>query len=109
MAPAIAFNAVSPGERRSRGPEAAVAMLAERQRGVASRPQLLRLDASDDGIDRRIGAGGRHVIHRGGYAVGHRPLSRKARYVGALLFAGDVAVLSHCSAADLWELRVAKE
>src|SRR3954469_4524025 len=97
------------GERRSRGVDAAMAMLAERQRGVASRAQLVRIGASDDGIDRRIRAGRLHVIHRGVYAVGHRHLSREARYVAAVLFAGDGAVLSHCSAADLWELRASKE
>src|SRR4051812_32604321 len=97
------------GERRSRGIDAAMAMLAERQRGVASRAQLVRIGASDDGIDRRIRAGRLHVLHRGVYAVGHRHLSRNARYVAALLFAGDGAVLSHCSAADLWELRATKE
>src|SRR3954453_19008558 len=97
------------GERRSRGVDAAMAMLAERQRGVASRPQLIRIGASDDGIDRRIRAGRLHALHPGVYAVGHRHLSRKARYVAALLFAGDGAVLSHRSAADVWELRTSKE
>src|SRR3954467_14461173 len=97
------------GERRSRGVDAAMAMLAERQRGVASRAQLVRIGASDDGIDRRIRAGRLHVIHRGVYAVGRRHLSREARYVAALLFAGDGAVLSHRSAADVWELRSPKE
>jgi very-short-patch-repair endonuclease len=48
-------------------------------------------------------------MHRGVYAVGHPSVSRVGGYHAALLFAGDGAVLSHRSAADLWELRPSKE
>src|SRR5215211_498232 len=97
------------GKRRSHQPDAAVAVLAGSQRGVVDRGQLLRIGVSRRAIDRRIQAGRLHVIHRGVYAVGHRHLSREARYLAAVLFAGDGAVLSHRSAADRWELRASKE
>lgn len=43
------------------------------------------------------------------YAVGHRRLTRTAQLRAAVLFAGEGAVLSHRSAAVLWELRSTKE
>jgi very-short-patch-repair endonuclease len=49
------------------------------------------------------------VVHRGVYAAGHRRLSREGHYLAAVLASGAGAVLSHCSAADLWELRASKE
>jgi hypothetical protein len=60
-------------------------------------------------IGDRIRAGRLHPIHQGVYAVGHRRFSREGRYRAALLFAGEGAVLSHRSAADLWELRASNE
>ena len=50
-----------------------------------------------------------HRLHRGVYAVGHPEIPREGRYLAAVLFAGEGAVLSHCAAADLWELRASKE
>lgn len=90
---------------RSRGADAAVATLAGAQEGVVSRVQLFALGLSRDEIGGRIRAGRLHIIHRGVYAVGHARLSRNGRYRAAVLFAGRGAVLSHASAADLWELR----
>ena len=95
------------GERRSRDWDATVALLAERQHGVVSRLQLIEIGLGADAIDRRIQAGRLHPIHRGVYAVGHRRLSREGRYLAAVL-ATD-GVLSHRSAADLWELRASRE
>jgi very-short-patch-repair endonuclease/predicted transcriptional regulator of viral defense system len=97
------------GERESRGVDAVIAALATRQHGVVSREQLRRIGLSEDEIDRRIRAGRLHPIHRGVYAVGHRRLSREGRYLAAVLASGEGAVLSHRSAADLWELRASTE
>jgi very-short-patch-repair endonuclease len=97
------------GKRRSRAIDAVIAGIAERQHGVISRPQLIRIGLDSDSIDRRISAGRLHPIHRGVYAVGHRNLSREGRYFAAVLFAGEGAVLSHRAAADVWELRASKE
>jgi very-short-patch-repair endonuclease len=44
-----------------------------------------------------------HRLHRGVYAVGHRSLSWRGRWLAAVLAAGDGAVLSHTSAAALWK------
>jgi hypothetical protein len=43
-------------------------------------------------------------MHRGVYAVGHRGLSLHGRFMAAVLACGDGTVLSHGSAAVLWEL-----
>jgi very-short-patch-repair endonuclease len=46
-----------------------------------------------------------HRIHRGVYAVGHVRLTRKGRWMAAVLACGPEAILSHRAAAALWELR----
>jgi very-short-patch-repair endonuclease len=56
-------------------------------------------------IDRRVRRGRLHVVHRGVYAVGHRVLSPRGRWMAAVLAAGPGAVLSHRSAAALWGIR----
>jgi very-short-patch-repair endonuclease len=97
------------GEGETRALGAVVATLATRQHGVLARTQLRALAISDDVIDRWIAARRLNPLHRGVYAVGHRRLTGEARYLAAVLFAGDGGVLSHCSAADLWGLRATKE
>jgi very-short-patch-repair endonuclease len=82
-----------------------VAGLASRQHGVVSRSQLLAAGMSAREIvvwqrHRRL-----HPLHRGVYAVGHRALTRRARWMAAVLAAGPGAVLSHRSAAALWGVR----
>ena len=44
-------------------------------------------------------------MHRGVFAVGHPPLTREARWMGAVLACGDGAGLSHACATALWEIR----
>jgi very-short-patch-repair endonuclease len=97
------------GQRRSRDRDATLAVVAARQEGVISHSQLIRIGFDDDVIGRQIAAGRLHPMHRGVYAVGHPSVSRTGRYLAAVLFAGDGAVLSHCAAADVWELRASKE
>jgi predicted transcriptional regulator of viral defense system len=48
-----------------------VALLAERQRGLITREQLLALGFSDRAIARAVAAGRLHRVHRGVYLVGH--------------------------------------
>jgi very-short-patch-repair endonuclease len=97
------------GERETRAANAVIATLATRQHGVVSRDQLRAVGLGDDSIDRLIQAKRLHPLHRSVYAVGHRRLSREGRYLAAVLASGEGAVLSHRSAADLWELRATKE
>lgn len=82
----------------------AVARLAERQHGVVSLLQLLELGLSEDMVARWVAAGRLHRLYQGVYAVGHRTLTREGRWLAAVLASGAGAVLSHASAAGLWEL-----
>jgi very-short-patch-repair endonuclease len=79
--------------------------LAEAQHGVVTRRQLVGLGVGGTSIDRWLNAGRLHGIHPGVYAVGYRPLTQQARWLAAVLFCGDDAVLSHRSAAALWGIR----
>jgi hypothetical protein len=74
------------------------------QHGIATREQLLRAGLSSQTIQRWIDAGRLIRVHRGVYAVGHRPPSPHATTMAALLACGPRAVLSHRSAAKLWGL-----
>ena len=89
------------------GPDAVVGALASRQHGVVSRRQLMALGLGVGAVERRLAAGRLHLVHPGVYAVGHRSLSLEARWMAAVLASGSGAVLSHRSAAGLWELRPA--
>jgi very-short-patch-repair endonuclease len=82
----------------------AIAALADRQYGVVSRRQLAGLGIAARAIDRRIAAGRLFILHRGVYAVGHRAPRREARWLAAVLSCRQGAVLSHRSAAALWEI-----
>jgi len=55
-------------------------------------------------VSERSRNGRLHRIHRGVYAVGHHGLSLHGRFMAAVLACGPDAVLSHVSAAVLWEL-----
>ena len=93
------------GELTSRSVDAAISALAERQYGVVARAQLRSLGVADDVIDHRIAMRRLHVLHRGVFAVGHNVLTRDGVWLAAVFAAGPDAVLSHRSAAALWEIR----
>jgi hypothetical protein len=80
------------------------ARIAGRQHGVVTAEQLRGVGIDRNGAARRVRAGRLHRIHRGVYAVGHLGLSREGRWTAAVLACGDGAVLSHRSAAALWEM-----
>jgi very-short-patch-repair endonuclease len=84
--------------------DAEVARIAARQHGVVTFTQLRQAGVSRSGVARRVAAGRLHRVHRGVYAVGHAGLSREGKWTAAVLACGDDAVLSHRSAAELWEL-----
>jgi very-short-patch-repair endonuclease len=92
-------------EFATRGPDAAVGLLAERQHGVVSLPQLTAFGLLPSAVRERVKSGRLHRIHRGVYAVGHAALTGRGRWMAAVLACGDRAVLSHRSAAALWGLR----
>ncbi|MBN9623314.1 MAG: type IV toxin-antitoxin system AbiEi family antitoxin domain-containing protein [Actinobacteria bacterium] len=80
-----------------------VAAIAARQHGIVTVEQLLDAGVSETSIRRGVDAGRLHRLHRGVYAVGHRSLSWRGRWLAAVLAASDGAVLSHSSAAALWQ------
>jgi len=82
-----------------------LAAIAGAQHGVVARRQLLELGFSRDQIKRLRASQRLHVVHRGVYAVGHRALTEKARWMAAVLACGPGALLSHRSAAALRQLR----
>jgi very-short-patch-repair endonuclease/predicted transcriptional regulator of viral defense system len=81
-----------------------LARLAGRQHGVVARRQLLALGLTRHAIQDRITSGHLHRLHRGVYAVGHRLLTAKGRWMAAVLAAGPDALLSHRQALSLWDL-----
>lgn len=85
-------------------PDAAVARLAARQRGVVTRGQLATAGLSRNQVAHRLATGRLHRLHRGVFAVGHTALAPYGREVAALLACGPGAVLSHLTAAVLWRL-----
>jgi very-short-patch-repair endonuclease len=87
----------------SAAPDTQIKVLAARQHGVVSRWQLLRAGISRHWIDLHLKRGWLEPVHRGVYQVG--PVSAPhQREMAALLACGAGAVLSHQTAAALWEL-----
>src|SRR4051794_24804716 len=76
-----------------------IAALAARQHGVVSLAQLIQLGLSRQSVYRRARLGQLHRIHQGVYAVGHKRLTQRGRWMAAVLAGGPGAVLSHRSAA----------
>jgi hypothetical protein len=81
-----------------------IAELARRQHGVVARVQLAALGMGEGAIEGRLKRGRLHRLHRGVYKVGYRRISRKGRWMAAVLASGSEAWLSHRSAARLWGL-----
>jgi very-short-patch-repair endonuclease len=71
---------------------------------VLTRRDLENLGFSKMAIEHRLATGRLHLISRGVYSVGRRDLSPRGRWMAAVLACGDLAVLSHRSAAELWEI-----
>lgn len=94
-------------QEQTRGVDVQIAELADRQHGVVARWQLLACKVGREAIGVRLRADRLHPVHRGVYSVGHRVLSREARWMAAVLCCGPDAVLSHRSAAALWRIRSA--
>jgi very-short-patch-repair endonuclease len=90
---------------RDEPPDRAVAALALRQHGVVASRQLRALGLARGAVAHRVAVGRLHRVHLGVYAVGHRRLSVRGRWMAAVLSCGPQAMLSHTSAAALWGLR----
>lgn len=87
-----------------RAPDELVAEIAKRQHGAISTRQLSEAGLSRDAVLERRRGGRLHRLHRGVYAVGHVAPSAERGWMAAVLALGEGAVLSHHSAAALWDL-----
>lgn len=76
--------------------------LVRRQHGVVAGWQLREAGLSRRGIEHRIAKGRLRRVGMGVYAVGRPELTRRGRWMAAVLSSGPRAVLSHGSAAALW-------
>lgn len=86
--------------------DAIIARIAARQKGAVSRGQLLAAGLSRHQIQRRIDSGALIPIHPGVYLVGHTGGSPLAHESAAILACRPRALLSHRTAARLWQLPV---
>ncbi len=82
-----------------------IAEIAGGQHGLIALWQLEALGFSRAAAHWRVKAGRLHQVYEGVYAVGHVPVGRRCALMAAVLACGPRAVLSHRSAAELWELR----
>jgi hypothetical protein len=85
-------------------PDLLIAEVAAAQHGVVTIAQLLQAGLDRDAVAYRRKVGRLHLLHRGVYAVGHRPPSPLAAAMAAVLACGPDAALSHGSAGALWKL-----
>jgi very-short-patch-repair endonuclease/predicted transcriptional regulator of viral defense system len=93
------------GAKSAVGRERGLSALATRQHGVVALWQLLALGFSARAVGRRVESGRLHRLHRGVYAVGHRRITQRGRWMAAVFACGPGALLSHRSAAHLRDLR----
>jgi predicted transcriptional regulator of viral defense system len=84
--------------------ERRLATLAGRQYGVVGRRQLVELGFGDEAIKSALASGRLHPLHREAYAVGHRVIVKRGKWLAAVLAMRPEAFLSHESAAALWGL-----
>ncbi len=76
-------------------------MLLDAQRGIVDRRQALSLGFTVSRIEHRLTSGKWQRVHEGVYATFSGPLSREARLWAAVRRAGDGAMLSHQTAAEV--------
>jgi very-short-patch-repair endonuclease len=84
--------------------DARMAAFAAERYYVASLDELLELGLSRRSIARRLEDGRLHRLHRGVFAVGPGPVSRRGWWRAAALAGGEGAMVSHLQAAALRDL-----
>ncbi|MBA3839825.1 MAG: DUF559 domain-containing protein [Thermoleophilaceae bacterium] len=98
-------GADKPGAADKRGgADAHIARIAAAQRGLVTRDQLLAAGLGRGAVAHRLTSGRLHRLHRGVYLVGHPVAPTLAHELAAVLTCGEGAILSHRSAAVVWEL-----
>jgi very-short-patch-repair endonuclease len=83
--------------------ERRIAALARQQHGLVTRAQLLAAGLRPGAVDRRLRGARLRALHRGVYLVGPLALPRTP-LMAAVLACGPGALLSHGTAASLWDL-----
>jgi len=85
-------------------PDQRLAALADAQWGRVSREQLLLIGFTPAMIKSRLRSGALRTVFRGVYAVGHAVHTDLGDEVAALLVCRQQTVLSHATAAALWQI-----
>src|SRR4051812_39556297 len=84
--------------------EKLIATIGERQHGVIGHRELVAIGITRDSIRRRLESGRLHRVHSGVYAVGHRRLTMRGRWMAGVLACAEGTLLSNGDAAALWDL-----
>jgi len=84
--------------------ERAIVDLVARQQGVVTHAQLVEIGVGRRTLDRWLTSGRLRIMHRNVYGFGPRPLTKRGKWLAAVLAMGPGAFLSHESAAALWRL-----
>lgn len=100
-----AISATQPPQVRRRFVYRRLAEIAANQHGLATTTQITALGVPARTLRDWAAAGRLHRVHRGVYAVGHRPLTPHARWLAAVLACGTASWLSHRSSAALLAVR----
>ncbi len=77
---------------------------AAHQHGVIARHQAVALGMSERSIDRRLETRRWSTLYPGVYLIGYSMPTWRAKLMGATLWGGDGARVSHRAAAALWQL-----
>lgn len=72
--------------------------------GIVSLADLYACGFTYGQVKARVARGILHPLYRGVYAWGHPNVATEGRFLAAVLACGEKAVLSHYSAAALWDL-----
>ncbi len=81
-----------------------IAAVSGRQFGLITTAQLALAGLTSGAIAQRVRSGRLHPLYRGVYAVGHNRLSQEAKYMAAVLAAGEGAALGHEAGAHHWAI-----
>jgi very-short-patch-repair endonuclease len=84
--------------------ERAIVDLVGRQQGVVTHAQLAEIGVGRRTVDRWLSSGRLRAVHREVYAFGPRPLTKRGKWLAAVLAMGSEAYLCHESAAAFWGL-----
>jgi len=93
---------------QDRTADSVFAEIATREKGIATRPELLARGVTDEQIQLRLRRGTLFAEFRGVYRVGHMAPSAEATYLAAVKACGEGALLCGRSAAWMWRVLKSK-